>query len=266
MTSTSKGRSAGRNGSIVLALIALIGVMALIPLAIRTLLFQPFVIPSASMEPNLFEGDYVIVSKYSYGYSRHSIPFSPNLFPGRIFFRPPTRGDIVVFKLPRDGRTDYIKRLIGLPGDRIQLKQGLVYVNGEAVRRTPAAPGTQDMGYGEQRPVDRYLETLSNGRRILVNSYGDDGQAENTGVYVVPPHCYFVLGDNRDDSLDSRFRPGETAARGDASCPWTGSLGALDAVAGVGFVPEENLEGRARMVLFSLKARQHPDRFAVALN
>src|SRR5450432_888587 len=106
----------------------------LIALVIRTLLFQPYTIPSASEEPNLYQGDYIIVSKWSYGYSRHSILFSPPLFQGRIFFRPPTRGDVIVFKLPRDGHTDYIKRLIGLPGDRVQMRGGQLYINDKALR------------------------------------------------------------------------------------------------------------------------------------
>jgi signal peptidase I len=122
------------------------------------------------------------------------------------------------------------------------------------------------MGYGDQRTVQRFLETLPNDRPVLINSYGDDSPTENTGVYVVPPHCYFVLGDNRDDSLDSRFRPGEYSAGGDASCPWTAALGALDAVTGVGFVPEADLEGRARLILFSSQPGRRRDRVMVDLH
>jgi signal peptidase I len=205
----------------------------LIALALRVLLFQPFTIPSASMEPNLYQGDYIIVSKYSYGYSRHSIPFSPPLLSGRLFFHPPQRGDIIVFKLPRDNKTDYIKRLIGLPGDRIQVKQGLVYINDKPIVRTPEPSGTEDMGDGMLRPVLRFMETLPNGRRFLTNSYGPDGDVDNTGVYEVPQGEYFFMGDNRDNSLDSRF-PSEV---------------------GVGFVPAENLEGRAQMILLSWNAK-----------
>jgi signal peptidase I len=226
----------------------------LIALVLRVLLFQPFTIPSASMEPNLFEGDYIIVSKFSYGYSRHSIPFSPKLFSGRILFHAPQRGDIVVFKLPRDGHTDYIKRLIGLPGDRIQVKQGLVYINGQPIVRTPAPAGVEDMGYGELRPVARYVETLPGGRQFLTNSYGNDGQADNTGVYVVPDHCYFMMGDNRDNSADSRFDPGMPPDPTSASCPWDSTLDRYVDGQGVGFVPEENLVGRARIILLSWKA------------
>jgi signal peptidase I len=205
----------------------------LIALALRVLLFQPFTIPSASMEPNLFEGDYVIVSKFDYGYSRHSIPLSPPLFSGRILARPPTRGDVIVFKLPRDTtfKTDYIKRLIGLPGDRIQVRQGLVYINDKPIIRQPMPSGTEDMDDGTIRQVQRYQETLPNGVTYLTNSYGNDNEADNTGVYVVPEGQYFMMGDNRDNSSDSRF-PTEV---------------------GVGYVPAENLEGRAEMVLLSWK-------------
>jgi signal peptidase I len=203
----------------------------LIALVLRVLLFQPFTIPSASMEPNLFEGDYIIVSKFNYGYSRHSFPISlpESWMSGRLFAHQPTRGDIVVFKLPRDNKTDYIKRLIGLPGDRIQVKQGLVYINDKPIIRKPMPAGTEDMGYGVMRPVQRYQETLPNGVTYLTNSYGDNQDVDSTGVYVVPEGHYFMMGDNRDNSLDSRF-PEEV---------------------GVGFVPFENLEGPAQIVLLS---------------
>ena len=202
----------------------------LIALVLRVLLFQPFTIPSASMEPNLFEGDYIIVSKYNYGYSRHSFPISlpESVLGGRILAHQPTRGDIVVFKLPRDNKTDYIKRLIGLPGDRIQVKQGLVYINDKPVVRKRMPDGTEDMGYGV-RPVERFQETLPNGVTYMTNSYGDNQDVDNTDVYVVPEGHYFMMGDNRDNSLDSRF-PEEV---------------------GVGFVPFENLEGPAQIVLLS---------------
>jgi signal peptidase I len=223
---------------------------------VRALLFQAYSIPSASMEPSLYEGDYIIVSKYSYGYSKHSFPLSPPLFHGRLLASAPRRGDIVVFKLPReaDGSgEDYAKRLIGLPGDRIQLKHSLVYINGQPVIRAPAAPGTEDMGHGVTGQVARFSETLPGGRTYLTDSYGDDGPADNTGVYVVPPHCYFMLGDNRDNSLDSRFDPDMPAAlTGSATCGWNGALDShVPNDSGVGFVPEEDLVGRARIVLFS---------------
>jgi len=202
----------------------------LIALVLRVFLFQPFTIPSASMEPTLLEGDYIIVSKYSYGYSRHSIPFSPPIFHGRIFEHTPTRGDIIVFKLPRDGHTDYIKRLIGLPGDRIQVKASVLYINGKAVPREPLSPEMVDTGYGFAREVERYRETMPNGRSYVTYDFGPDGQEDDTQVYVVPEGHYFFMGDNRDNSLDSRVPPAED---------------------GVGFVPAENLVGRAQIILLS---------------
>src|SRR5258708_3915186 len=132
----------------------------LIALFLRVLFFQPYTIPSASMEPNLYEGDYIIVSKFTYGYSRHSIPFSPPIFSGRILGRPAHRGDIVVFKLPHDGHTDYIKRVIGLPGDRIQMRQGLLYLNGVQAPRTKLATVREDSGYGFMPHVTRYRHPL----------------------------------------------------------------------------------------------------------
>jgi signal peptidase I len=255
MSSDAQDQHADKGGAVneTIEIIKTVVYALLIALVLRVLLFQPFTIPSASMEPNLFQGDYIIVSKFSYGYSRHSIPFSPKLFSGRLFFHAPQRGDIVVFKLPRDGHTDYIKRLIGLPGDRIQVKQGLVYINGKPIDRTPAPPGVEDMGYGELKTVARFYETLPNGRHFLTNSYGSDGQVDNTGVYVVPPHCYFMMGDNRDNSADSRFDPAIPPDSASATCPWDSSLDQYVNGEGVGFVPEENLVGRARLILLSWK-------------
>jgi signal peptidase I len=201
----------------------------LIALVVRIFLFQPFTIPSASMEPNLFAGDYIIVSKFSYGYSRHSIPFSPPLFHGRIFNQAPKRGDIVVFKLPRDDRTDYIKRLIGVPGDRIQMKGGVVWLNDKPLPRQELAPGVEVTPFGFSHEVQRFLETLPGGRSYVTNDYGPDGDVDNTGVFVVPPKHYFMMGDNRDNSQDSRYPES----------------------VGVGYVPEENLVGRADIILLS---------------
>jgi signal peptidase I len=202
----------------------------LIALVLRVLFFQPFTIPSASMEPNLYQGDYIIVSKYSYGYSRHSIPFSPPIFSGRIFERPPQRGDIVVFKLPRDGHTDYVKRVIGLPGDHIQMKQGLLYLNGQQIPRVAEGTVKEDSGYGFVRDVMRYRETLPGGKSFLTNDFGTDGELDNTDIYVVPEGHYFMMGDNRDNSSDSRVPP---------------------EAGGVGYVPAENLVGKAQIILLS---------------
>ena len=201
----------------------------LIALFLRVLFFQPFTIPSASMDPTLLEGDYIIVSKYSYGYSKNSIPFSPPLFKGRIMDRKPERGDIIVFKLPRDGHIDYIKRLVGLPGDRIQMQGGVLFINGKAIPRKPLPPVMVDSGYGFTRNVERYEETLPNGKSYITYDFGPDGDVDNTGVFVVPEGSYFFMGDNRDNSLDSR----------------------VPAEIGVGYVPAENLVGKARIIMLS---------------
>lgn len=202
----------------------------LIALILRTFLFQPFTIPSDSMEPALRDGDYMVVSKYSYGWSRFSVPLSPPLFSGRIAGRQPRRGDVIVFKLPRDqGRTDYVKRLIGLPGDRVQVLHGVVWLNGRPLPQTllgwvqdPDAPSRQ---------VLRLSETLPGGRGYTIFREAADREGDNTDVYVVPQDHYFFMGDNRDNSLDSR---------------WPEAVG-------VGFVPAENLVGRAEAVLLSWK-------------
>lgn len=202
----------------------------LIALVLRILLFQPFTIPSASMEPTLLEGDYIIVSKFSYGYSRHSAPFSPKVFDGRLFERTPARGDIIVFKLPRDGHTDYIKRLIGLPGDRVQVTDGALYVNGKAVARKPLGPKAIETDYGFTRQVMRFEESLPSGKHYTTYDFGPDGDVDNTGVFIVPEGHYFFMGDNRDNSLDSRVPP---------------------EMQGVGMVPAENLVGKAQIILLS---------------
>ena len=227
MTETTAPPEGERNETI--EILKTVAVALLIALFLRVLLFQPFTIPSASEEPNLYEGDYVIVTKFDYGWSRHSIPFSPPLFDGRLLSRAPERGDIIVFKLPRDGRTDYIKRLVGMPGDRVQMRQGLLYLNGEPVQRRQVELVNETGGSGMVRPVARVEETLPGGRRYMTNDFGTGGDLDDTPEVIVPPGQYFFMGDNRDNSADSRLPP----------------------EIGVGLVPEENLVGKARLVLLS---------------
>ncbi|ODT02720.1 MAG: signal peptidase I [Mesorhizobium sp. SCN 65-20] len=198
----------------------------LLALVIRTFLFQPFSIPSGSMRPTLLEGDYLFVTKWAYGYSRYSLPLSPNLFSGRIFGSDPERGDVVVFKFPPNPSLDYIKRVIGLPGDRVQMKGGELYINGTAVPREKVGQIDNPDITEVNRPVDVYRETLPNGVSydtldLTPNSIGDD-----TREFVVPEGHFFMMGDNRDNSTDSRFT--------------------------VGFVPGENLVGRANIIFFSI--------------
>jgi signal peptidase I len=204
----------------------------LLALVIRTLFFQPFSIPSGSMRPTLLEGDYLFVTKWAYGYSRHSLPFSPPLFSGRIFGSDPERGDVVVFKFPPNPSLDYIKRVIGLPGDRVQMREGQLYINGEAVQRTLVRTISDPDITEMQRPVEVYRERLPNGVEydtldLSPNSIGDD-----TREFVVPEGHFFMMGDNRDNSTDSRFS--------------------------VGFVPAENLVGRANIIFFSIAGGSSP--------
>jgi signal peptidase I len=204
----------------------------LLALVVRTLLFQPFNIPSGSMKDTLLVGDYLFVSKYSYGYSRFSLPYGIPLFSGRIWATPPKRGDIAVFKLPRDNSTDYIKRVIGLPGDRIQMKNGVLYINDEAVKREKVADWVTTDNLGARTTVARYRETLPNGVSYDTLDLDPNGFEDNTEVYEVPPGHYFMMGDNRDNSTDSRVPPTS---------------------GGVGYVPFENFVGRAEIIFFSVE-------------
>jgi signal peptidase I len=200
----------------------------IIALVIRTFLFQPFNIPSGSMMATLLIGDYLFVSKYSYGYSRYSFPFYPPPFSGRIFGSGPERGDVVVFRLPRDDSTDYIKRVIGLPGDRIQMIDGVLNINGQPIKRERADDyvGTED-GPGIKR-IKRWKETLPNGVSYYTLDLVDNSYYDNTQVYLVPPDNYFMMGDNRDNSTDSRV------------------------TSQVGPVPIDNIVGRAEIIFFSV--------------
>jgi signal peptidase I len=218
----------------------------LIALVVRTFLFEPFNIPSGSMLPGLRIGDYLFVSKYSYGYSRYSFPFSPNLFSGRIPNGHPSRGDVVVFRKPTDTKIDFIKRVIGLPGDRVKVEGGQLYINGNRIKRVgplkrPDVDGSVHLGHdrkigrectnpvsGVDQPAKLYRQVLPSGRSFLIWECSDnEPESDNTRTYVVPAGHYFMMGDNRDNSRDSRFP-------------------------GVGPVPAENLIGKAQFLFLSV--------------
>jgi signal peptidase I len=202
----------------------------LIALVFRTFLYHPFNIPSGSMEPTLLIGDYLFVSKFSYGYSRYSFPVDLSFIHGRIWEgEGPKRGDIAVFRPPREPDTDYIKRVIGLPGDRIQVKDDLLYINDVPVKREPAGVWQGEDRFGHTG-IPQYRETLPNGVSYLTLDMTKNGPGDNTRVFEVPAGHYFLMGDNRDNSQDSRFLNGP-----------------------VGYVPAENLVGRAEIIFFSVE-------------
>lgn len=196
---------------------------------IRTFLYEPFNIPSGSMLPTLLVGDYLFVSKPAYGYSRHSFPFGMADFEGRIAEEKPKRGDVVVFKLPSNPSIDYIKRIVGMPGDKVQVIRGRLYINGEQIEREPVGlvTSSDNPDLADQRLME-YIETLPDGVMHRIYEVSDNGDLDNTEEYEVPARHYFVMGDNRDNSQDSRVK----------------SL--------VGFVPFENIVGRADILFFSI--------------
>ncbi|MBI1404488.1 MAG: signal peptidase I [Caulobacter sp.] len=206
-------------GTVIMALV--------IAVVFRVILFQPYTIPSSSMEPGLVTGDYLIVSKFAYGWSRNSLPFAPPLFHGRILGHGPKRGDVVVFRSSNEGGKTLIKRVIGLPGDRVQVSDGRVSVNGQPLPVVAQGPAT-DRDSPDLTP-QRIDETAPGGKTYATFDRGPGYPGDDTGVYVVPEGDYFMMGDNRDNSLDSRWPAG----------------------IGVGFVPAEDLVGRADIVLAS---------------
>ena len=201
----------------------------LIALVIRTFLFQPFNIPSGSMMDTLLIGDYLFVNKFSYGYSRYSFPFGAAPFSGRVLASRPERGDVAVFKLPADNSTDFIKRVIGLPGDKIQMIDGVLHINGEAVPKQRIDDFVDTDRSGKEIRIPRFVETLPNGVSYEVLDADPDGFWDNTRVYEVPAGHYFMMGDNRDNSSDSRV------------------------LSYVGYVPYENFVGRASIIFFSIR-------------
>tara|TARA_Y100001970_G_scaffold292208_1_gene432519 strand:+ start:1699 stop:2427 length:729 start_codon:yes stop_codon:yes gene_type:complete len=197
-----------------------------IAILIRSLFFQPFYIPSSSMEPTLLVGDRIFVSKYTYGYSKHSFPFSPPILKNRIFFSEPDYGDLIVFKTPADNRTDFIKRLIGLPGDEIQFVEGELIVNKKKIVKNNIAKNFKIRCAGDFSDVIFYEEVLNNNKKHTA-VYNKVGSMINSDVYNVPENHYFFLGDNRDCSRDSRF------------------------LSSVGYVHKKNLVGKAQIIFFS---------------
>ena len=198
----------------------------IIAVIIRSLFIQPFYIPSSSMEPNLLVGDRLFVTKYSYGYSKHSFPFSPPIFKGRIFFEKPQRGDVVVFKTPADNRTDYIKRLIGLPGDEIRFIDSNLYLNNSEIIKSKIS--STDVIFCGKKKLDVFTfeELLPNSKKHI-SVYLKNFSFQNSDSFIVPEDHYFFLGDNRDCSKDSRF------------------------LTSVGYVHKNNLVGKARFIFFS---------------
>ena len=202
-----------------------------IALIIRSFLFQPFYIPSSSMEPNLLIGDRLFVSKYTYGFSKHSLPFSPNIYKKRIFGKKPLRGDVIVFKTPADNRTDYIKRLIGLPGDVIQIVNQDLYINNvKIIKEKIKTENTINCG-NEIMEANFFNETLPNGKSFIT-VYRNNGSMQNTDKFLVPKNHYFFMGDNRDCSRDSRF------------------------LSSVGYVNFNNIVGKARVIFLSNDKKQ----------
>jgi signal peptidase I len=224
------GRSPPRWGKIALIVVAVILAIPIFsPIIFRTFLFQPFYIPAGSMMPTVLVGDSLFVSKYAYGYSRYSLPLSPRLFSGRIFGSVPERGDVVVFRIPKNDAVDYIKRVVGLPGDTIQMRQGLLFINGVPVVRESLSDveGDEPCGTGDGNRTKRWRERFLNGVSHETLDCVDNGFYDNTRVYQVPDGHVFVLGDNRDNSTDSRV------------------------LSAVGYIPLENIIGRAGLIYFS---------------
>ncbi|MGL4489509.1 MAG: signal peptidase I [Rhizobiaceae bacterium] len=228
VANTDKSKTSGGIGEI----ISVVFQALLLAVFIRTFLFQPFSIPSGSMRPTLLVGDYLFVSKFSYGYSHHSFPFSqPNFFSGRVWSGAPERGDIAVFKYPPDPKVDYIKRVVGLPGDKVQMRGGVLFINDVAVERKRTGQLTDFDITGEEEAVTVFRETLPNGVSYDTLDILDRQELDNTREFLVPADHYFMVGDNRNNSADGRA---------------------------FGFVPAENLVGKANLIFFSISDGHSP--------
>jgi signal peptidase I len=209
-------------------LLKTLAIAMILALTFRSLAFEPFHIPSGSMKSNLLIGDYIFVSKSSYGYGRYSFPLGLPLFSGRTGEKRPERGDVVVFRLPTDTSQDYIKRVIGLPGDTVQVTQGVVYLNGKPLPRKQVEDFVEKDERGNTTRIKRYEETLPEGKTYFVLDMIPEGEVDNTPLYTVPEGHYFMMGDNRDNSVDSRY------------------------LQHVGYVSEELLIGRAERIVLSM--------------
>jgi len=230
---TSTGKPAPQAKSELRETIVVIIQALVIALVFRSFLYQPFSIPTASMQKSLLIGEYILASKFSYGYGRYSLPLGLIPFKGRIFGSEPKRGDIAVFR-PVPQTDNYIKRVIGLPGDRVQMQGGRLYLNGTLVERELISQGTDKDSYGTELPVRLFRETLPNGINYTIQEISDTGSLDNTPEYVVPAGHYFMMGDNRDRSADSRV------------------------LQQVGYVPYDNLIGKAEVRFFSIKDNINP--------
>jgi signal peptidase I len=227
---TVRPRAGSREWRAIVILILLVPVLWSPLLLFRYILYQPFNIPSGSMMPTLVVGDYVFAAKYAYGYGRYSIPFAPSFITGRLRAADPAYGDVVVFRSPKDNEIDYVKRVVGLPGDRVQMWQGQLFLNDKHVTRVALkdiAAGSACGGEVGTR-VKRWRETMPNGASYITYDCVDNGYADNTELYTVPPGHFFAMGDNRDNSTDSRFK------------------------SVMGFVPMDNLIGKVARIFWSL--------------